>query len=87
MFNILWQSDVGIGEPPLRNTRFSYFPKKKTYLSVQIDQISPTTFIKHVLALQDDFGMQKKLVNKHKKWDLVRAPPLRNFPVFFWPRP
>ena len=29
---------TGIGEPPLRDTRFRYFTKKKTYLSVQIDQ-------------------------------------------------
>ena len=44
--NILWQSDVGIGEPPLCDTRFRYFSKKKTYLSVQIDQISLSHFCK-----------------------------------------
>ena len=30
--NILCQIEVGIGEPPLRDTRFCSFPKKKTYM-------------------------------------------------------
>ena len=48
---------MGIGDPPLHDTRFPYFPEKKTSLKVQIDKIS--TFVKHVLAPQDDFGMKK----------------------------
>ena len=44
----------GNREPPLSVTPiFAGFPKKKTHLSVQIDQI----------ALQNDVGMPKKLVN------------------------
>ena len=40
-----WNYVVGIGEPPLRDARFSIFPKKKTLLSVKIDQISPPPFL------------------------------------------
>ena len=41
--------------------------------------------VKHVLAPQDDFGMQKKnMLNRQKKWDWVRPPPLvwEKFPRF-----
>ena len=85
---------MGIGESPLRDTRFRYFPKKKTYLSVQIDQISLSQFCKkHVLAPQDDFNMQKNLVNKHKQVGLGQTPPplfgkySHLIPFFFWRRP
>ena len=41
---------TGIGEPPLRDTRFRYFPIKKTSVAysvgVQIDQISLSHFCK-----------------------------------------
>ena len=33
----------------------------------KIEQISPPHFCKTCLAPQDDFGMQKNLVNKHKQ--------------------
>ena len=32
------------------------------------------SFVKHGLALQDDFGMQKILVNKHKQLVLGETP-------------
>ena len=41
------------------------------------------TFVKRVLAPRDDFGMQKKLANKHKKWDLVRPSPFGKFSHVF----
>ena len=38
--------------------------------------------IKHVLAPQDDFGMQKNLVNKYKQVGLGQTPPsLENIPT------
>ena len=42
------------------------------------------TFVKHVLAPQDDFGMQKNLVNKHKNvgFGLTIPPPNGTFPTF-----
>ena len=56
------------------------------YQVTQIDQISP--FVKHVLARQDDFGMQKKLVKQTKTSGFGSDPPLvwEKFPrniVFF----
>ena len=50
----------------LRDTRFCYFPKKKTYFSVQIDQISPPHFCKTFFSTSGWFWHAKNLVNKHK---------------------
>ena len=40
----------------------------------KIEQISPPHFCKTCLAPQDDFGMQKNLVNKHKQVGLGQTP-------------
>ena len=42
----------------------------------KVDQMLPAPFVKHVLAPQNEFGIQKKyLVNLQKFWDLGRPPP------------
>ena len=56
--------------------------RKHVYLFKMIRYQLPT-FVKRVLAPRDDFGMQKKLANKHKKWDLVRPPPFGKFSHLF----
>ena len=93
------------GRPPEKNDfTWEFFPRGQTprppSMGTPMSKI-PFFFlkkiffrkIKHVLAPQDDFGMQKKnMLNRQKKWDWVRPPPLvwEKFPhkvVFFWRTP
>ena len=50
-----------IGTPPVRLVLGPFNQYKVT----QIDQISLPPYVKHVLAPQDDFGMQKNLAKKN----------------------
>ena len=60
----------------------------KTYLSVQIVKISPSTFVKHVVAPQDDFGTEMIFVTSITSTASVKVFPLAKIPYsiehFLW---
>ena len=64
------------GNPPSATPVFAISPQKKTYLRVQIDQISLSHFCKTCFSTSGWFWHAKKnLVNKHKQVGLGQTPP------------
>ena len=63
------------GNPPSATPVFAISPKRKHIKVFKLIRYQCPTFVKHVLAPQDDFGMQKKLGKQTKKVGLGQTPP------------
>ena len=62
--------------PPSATRVFSIFSKKKTLLSVKIDQISPPPFCKTCFSTSESFWHAKNnLVSRHQEVGLGQTPP------------